>query len=128
MPWKLMESATSVFTFLNIVGGILAPVTGIMLAQYFIISKKNIDLNALYDAKKGRYYYKNGFNVNAIVTTIIAGVVCLIGNVVPFFKPLYDMSWFVGIIIAFILYTVLESAHSKRTLLEKTPELTKENS
>ena len=123
MPWKLMESATSVFTFLNIVGGILAPVTGIMLAHYFIIAKKNIDLNALYDAKKGRYHYKKGFNVNAIVTTIIAGVVCLIGNVVPFFKPLYDMSWFVGIIIAFILYTVLQSAQSKGTLLEKTPEL-----
>ena len=69
MPWKLMESATSVFTFLNIVGGILAPVTGIMLAQYFVVAKKNIDLNALYDSKKGRYHYKNGFNVNAIVTT-----------------------------------------------------------
>ena len=115
MPWKLMESATGIFTFLNIVGGILAPVTGIMLAHYFIIAKKNIDLNALYDAKKGRYHYKNGFNVNAIVTTIIAGVVCLIGNVVPFFKPLYDMSWFVGIIVAFILYTVLQSASVKRS-------------
>lgn len=122
-----MESATSVFTFLNVVGGILAPVTGIMLAQYFIISKTNIDLDALYDAKKGRYHYSKGFNVSAIVTTIIAGVVCLIGNVVPLLKPLYDMSWFVGIITAFILYTALESARSKRTLLEKTPELNKEN-
>ena len=128
MPWKLMESATSVFTFLNVVGGILAPVTGIMLAQYFILSKTKIDLNALYDAKQGRYYYNKGFNINAIVTTVIAGVVCLIGNVVPFFKPLYDMSWFVGIITAFILYTVLQSAQSKRTLLEKTPELNEENS
>ena len=52
MPWKLMESATGVFTFLNIVGGILAPVAGIMLAHYYIIAKKNIDLNSLYDAKK----------------------------------------------------------------------------
>ena len=128
MPWKLMESATGVFTFLNIVGGILAPVTGIMLAHYFIIAKKNIDMNALYDAKKGRYHYKNGFNINAIVTTFVAGVVCLIGNVVPFFRPLYDMSWFVGIIVAFILYTVLQSASSKRALLETTPELAKENS
>ena len=119
MPWKLMESATSVFTFLNIVSGILAPVTGIMLAQYFIISKTNIDLNALYDSKKGKYYYNRGFNVNANVTTIIAGVVCLIGNFVPFLKPLYDMSWFVGIITAFILYTALETVRLKRTSAEK---------
>lgn len=122
MPWKLMESATSVFTFLNIVGGILAPVTGIMLAQYFIISKRNIDLNALYDSKKGKYYYQKGFNINAIATTIIAGVFCLIGNFVPFLKPLYDMSWFIGIITAFVLYTVLESVRLKRTLLEQNTE------
>lgn len=128
MPWKLMENATSIFTFLNIIGGILAPVTGIMLAQYFIISKTKIDLNALYDAEKGRYYYTKGFNIKAIVTTIVAGVICLIGNFVPVLKPLYDMSWFVGIITAFILYTALESPYSKGTLMQKTPKLNKENS
>lgn len=115
MPWKLMESATSVFALLNIVGGILAPVTGVMLAQYFIVSKKYIDLNALYDAKKGKYYYKKGFNVNAILTTVIAGIICLIGNFIPFLKPLYDMSWFVGIITAFLLYTLLELRRVKGT-------------
>ncbi|MCM3711418.1 allantoin permease [Sporosarcina luteola] len=127
MPWKLMENATSIFTFLNIIGGILAPVTGIMLAQYFLISKTKIDLNALYDADKGKYYYTKGFNVNAIITTIIAGVLCLIGNVVPVLKPLYDMSWFVGIIAAFILYTALESTYSKGAMMRKAPELSKEN-
>ncbi|WNS76910.1 NCS1 family nucleobase:cation symporter [Bacillus sp. DTU_2020_1000418_1_SI_GHA_SEK_038] len=127
MPWKLMENATSIFTFLNIIGGILAPVTGVMLAQYFVISKSEIDLNELY-AKKGKYNYKNGFNVNAIITTIIAGVICLIGNFVPVLKPLYDMSWFVGIISAFIIYTLLERPHLKGTLFEKTPKLNEENS
>lgn len=129
MPWKLMENATSIFTFLNVIGGILAPVTGIMLAQYFILSKTNIDLNALYDSKKGKYYYTKGFNVNAIVTTIFAGAICLIGNFVPILKPLYDMSWFVGIITAFILYTLLEWPNGKgKTLLAKTPALNEENS
>lgn len=123
MPWKLMESATSVFTFLNIIGGILAPVTGVMLAQYFVLSKTKIDLNALYDAKKGKYYYTKGFNINAIITTIIAGAVCLVGNFIPFLKPLYDMSWFVGIITAFILYTLLEWPNNKGTVVQQSPKL-----
>ncbi|WP_222928821.1 allantoin permease [Neobacillus piezotolerans] len=127
MPWKLMENATSIFTFLNIVGGILAPVTGIMLAQYFIISKTNIDLNELY-APKGKYNYKNGFNIIAIITMIIAGILCLGGNFLPLLKPLYDMSWFVGIISAFIIYTLIEWQNSKGTLLEKKPKLHEENS
>jgi len=108
--------------YLNIVGGIFALVSGFMLLQYFILSKTNIDLNALYDSKKGKYYYIRGFNVNAIVTTIVEEVVCLIGNFVPFLKPLSDISWFIGITTAFILYTALETAHSKRTLLEKNSE------
>ncbi|ALC92632.1 allantoin permease [Bacillus sp. FJAT-18017] len=126
MPWKLMENSTSIFTFLNIVGGILAPVTGVMLAQYFIISNTNIDLHELY-AKKGKYNYKNGFNVNAIITTVIAGILCLAGNFLPILKPLYDMSWFVGIISAFIIYTLFEWQHSKGTLFEKMPKLNEDN-
>lgn len=126
MPWKLMESATSIFTFLNIVAGLLAPITGIMLAQYFVISKKEIDLKELY-SKKGKYNYKNGFNVNAILTTIVAGVICLIGNFVPMFKPLYDISWFVGIISAFIIYTLLELLSLKGLKVEKPSELGEEN-
>ena len=112
MPWKLMENATSIFTFLSIIGGILAPVAGVMLAHYFVVSKTEIDLAELY-SKNGKYNYKSGFNVNALVTTVIAGVLSLIGNFVPFFKPLYDMSWFVGIISAFILYSLLELRRNK---------------
>ncbi|OCA85851.1 allantoin permease [Bacillus sp. FJAT-27225] len=107
MPWKLMEDATSIFTFLNIVGGLLAPIAGVMLAHYFVVSKTEIDLEELY-SQNGKYNYKNGFNVNALITLVIAGVLCLIGNFVPFFKPLYDISWIVGVISAFVIYTILE--------------------
>ena len=117
MPWKLMEDSTSIFLFLNIVAGILAPITGVMLAHYFVVAKKEIDLNELY-SKNGKYSYQNGYNVNAIVTTIIAGVISLIGQFVPFFKPIYDVSWFAGIISAFVLYAILELARNKR--IEKT--------
>ncbi|WP_409272147.1 allantoin permease [Neobacillus sp. SCS-31] len=107
MPWKLMENATSIFTFLNIVGGLLAPIAGVMLAHYFVVSKTEIELGELY-SKDGKYNYKNGFNVNALITATIAGVLCLIGNFVPLLKPLYEISWFVGVISAFIIYIVLQ--------------------
>ncbi|MFC5603679.1 allantoin permease [Sporosarcina koreensis] len=113
MPWKLMENATSIFTFLSIIGGLLAPITGVMLAHYYIVSKTELDLGELY-SKGGKYNYAKGFNANAIITLVVAGTLCLIGNFIPFFKPLYDMSWFVGIISAFILYSVLEKRRTNR--------------
>lgn len=114
MPWKLMENSTSIFTFLNIVGGLLGPITGIMLAHYFVISKTEINLKELY-SKKGKYDYNNGFNINAIITLIIGGILALSGNFIPIFEPLYEMSWIVGTISAFIIYTILESLRSKNT-------------
>lgn len=125
MPWKLMENSTSIFTFLNIIGGILGPVTGVMLAHYFVISKTELDLDALY-SKSGKYNYKNGFNVNAIVTTIVAGFLCLAGQFIPFFKPLYDMSWIVGITSAFVLYIILELPKQRATKVQEEIEV-KEN-
>ena len=44
MPWKLMESSTSIFTFLGIVGGLLSPVIGVMLTHDFLIAKKELDM------------------------------------------------------------------------------------
>lgn len=112
MPWKLMENSTSIFTFLNIIGGLLAPITGVLLAHYFIVSKMKIDLRELY-SNSSKYNYRNGFNVNALVTSTVAGVLSLIGNFVPFFKPLYDMSWIVGIVSAIIIYSLLEMRSAK---------------
>lgn len=103
MPWKLAENSTSIFTFLNLIGGLLGPVTGVMLADYFMIKKSKIDIDALYSGK-GSYEYNKGYNVPAFVVTIIAAVVSLIGQFVPVFKPIYDMSWIVGTGLAFILY------------------------
>ena len=52
MPWKLMENATSIFTFLNIIGGLLAPIAGVMLAHYFVVAKSELDLKELYSNKR----------------------------------------------------------------------------
>lgn len=126
MPWKLMENATSIFTFLNIVGGLLAPIAGVMFAHYFMVSKTEIDIKELY-AGEGKYRYHNGFNINAIITTVVAGVICLIGNFIPFFKPLYDISWFVGVISAITIYCLLEISSTKGIKLQRVGKLNQEN-
>ncbi|KAB7705040.1 hypothetical protein F9802_15900 [Bacillus aerolatus] len=106
MPWKLMESTTSIFIFLNIIGGLLSPVAGVMLAHYYVIAKRELNVKELYSVN-GQYNYKNGFHTPALIATVIAGVISLIGQFVPAFKPLYDLSWFSGTILAFSIYIVL---------------------
>ena len=100
-----MENPTSIFAFLNIVGGLLSPVIGIMLTHYFLICKKNINLQELYNTNGNRI--SNEINLPAILATIFAGSISLMGNFVPFFAPLTSISWFTGIFIAIPLYLVL---------------------
>ncbi|MFC0274920.1 cytosine permease [Metabacillus herbersteinensis] len=101
-----MENATSIFIFLNIIGGLLSPVAGVMLAHYYIIAKKELNMKALYSVN-GQYTYKNGFHMPALIATVVAGAFSLIGQFVPAFKLLYDLSFFTGMIFAFIIYIVL---------------------
>ncbi|WP_251032713.1 cytosine permease [Bacillus sp. ISL-7] len=103
MPWKLMESPTSIFTFLNMIGGMLSPVIGVMLADYFIIKKREINLQELYfPNSKGRF--SNGVNWPALLTTLFAGCTSLIGRFIDILEPIYNISWFTGIIVSVVLY------------------------
>ncbi|PSW19841.1 putative allantoin permease [Photobacterium sanctipauli] len=105
-PWKLMENQESIFMFLNIIGGILGPVIGVMLAHYFVAMRGKIDLDTLY-TKPGDYkYYKNGFNMLAFVVTIISVIVSIGGEFIPFLSVLSQVSWFTGVALSFTLYSL----------------------
>lgn len=106
MPWKWMEEATSIFTLLNMIGAMLGPVAGVMLAHYFIISKKKLDILSLYTGE-GIYRYYFGFNIQAFFTIILTSLPCLLGQFIPMLEAFFQMSWVVGTGSAFILYILL---------------------
>jgi NCS1 family nucleobase:cation symporter-1 len=111
VPWKLMESATSVFTFLNTIGGALGPVAGVMFADYFVIRKRNLNVADLYSLH-GEYTYYKGYNYRAFLATAAGAVFALIGQFVPALKGMSDISWFVGVLVSFGMYTALMRLHS----------------
>jgi allantoin permease len=103
MPWKLMENSTSIFAFLNIIGGLLSPVIGVLLSHYYFICKQEIHVKSLYQSPIR-------MNWSAIVSILIAGFFSLAGNVIPALEPFYRVSWFTGIGIAVVLYLVFYKA------------------
>ncbi|MGB7802896.1 allantoin transporter [Buttiauxella sp.] len=111
-PWKLMENQNSIYLFLDIIGGMLGPVIGVMMAHYFVVMRSQIDLDTLY-TKAGDYkFYDNGFNVTAFSVTLIAVVLSLGGKFIPVLEPLSRVSWFVGVITAFVLYVLLKKRNA----------------
>jgi len=107
MPWKLLSNFSDyIFGWLVGYSGLLGPIAGIMIADYFILRKCELDVNALYHTE-GIYAYTRGVNWNAIVALAAGIAVALIGLVVPSLRWLYDYAWFVGFFVAGILYLSL---------------------
>ncbi|WP_252606831.1 NCS1 family nucleobase:cation symporter-1 [Bacillus paralicheniformis] len=120
-PWKLMENEASVFSFLGTIGGILGPVAGVMLADYFIIRKRTLCLEDLYSAS-GQYMYYKGYNYRAFAAVALGALMSLIGSYIPAMKPLYDVSWFSGVLIASFAYILLMRIHPPASILNETAQ------
>jgi len=102
-PWWLLDEISG---FLIFVSGLLGPVLGILLCDYFVIRKKELNLSALYKTD-GEYSYKAGFNPAAMTALFFGVFTALIGYWMPALSFLYNLSWFSGFIIAFVLYYFL---------------------
>jgi len=104
MPWKLLANhRTFIFGWLGGYAAVLGPVAGIMICDYFIIRRKHLLVDDLY-LRGSAYEYIGGFNWRAIAALVMGSGVALIGLVIPSVRFLYDYSWFVGFLVAFVTY------------------------
>jgi len=107
MPWKLLTDFNSyIFGWLVGYSGLLGPIAGIMIADYFVVRSRNLDLAALY-RRGGAYEYSRGFNWRAMVALGLGVLVALVGLLLPVLRWLYDYAWFVGFLISAVAYCVL---------------------
>ena len=115
MPWKLMATFGSyIFGWLVGYSGLLGPVAGIMVTDYFFLRGKRLEVSSLY-TRGGPYEYSGGINPRAIVALVCGVVVALIGLFVPALRWLYDYAWFVGFGMSGLVYLALMRGVVART-------------
>ena len=105
-PWKLMATPDKYIGWLVAYSGLLGPVAGIMVTDYFFIRKTHLSVNSLYH-REGIYHYTKGINPRAIVALVAGVFVAIIGVWVPSVSFLYDYAWFVGFFVAGFVYALL---------------------
>ncbi len=99
-PWWLFDRIGDLLVF---VSGLLGPVLGVMLADYFWIRRARLSVAALFDPN-GPYAYSRG--INPVAAFALAGgvAVALIGYFVPWLEWLHTASWFSGGLTAFAIH------------------------
>ena len=126
-PWYLISNpSVYIFTWLGFYGGALGAIAGVLIADYWIIRRKELRLADLYRTD-GIYRYAGGWNWRAVVALLVGGLLAVGGaysapgggpfpesGLLSFLKfelPwggfLYDNSWIVGLVVAFVLYWAL---------------------
>jgi len=112
MPWKLMETFGSyIFGWLVGYSGLLGPVAGIMVADYFLVRRTKLDCYSLY-RRGGIYEYRRGINPAALIALVVGVVAALIGRFVPAVSFLYDYAWFIGFFLSGTLYYIAMLSHA----------------
>jgi NCS1 family nucleobase:cation symporter-1 len=115
-PWKILYSAQ---TFTNFLGGyiiFMASAVGIMVADYFVITKGNNFLRHLYDGNSDNphYYYFKGWNIQAYIA-YIAGVIIpfpgfcgsLGANVSETAMNIGHIGWLLSFVVSMVVYIAL---------------------
>ncbi|HLQ73997.1 MAG TPA: NCS1 family transporter [Bacillota bacterium] len=88
-PWAILDQLT---IFLGYLGAVLSPVAGIIIADYYLIRKRRLNVKDLY-AHDGQFRYDNGVNWAGMITWIIAG-----GLSVIFVDYMYIIGFPIGLI------------------------------
>ncbi|HIO73474.1 MAG TPA: hypothetical protein EYN38_10270 [Flavobacteriales bacterium] len=108
-PWWLLNEISGILIF---VSGLLGPVLGILLCDYYVINKKTLQLAELYKTQGVYSFGGSGFNKAAMIALAIGVGTAVIGYWVPVLYFLYNLSWFTGFLISFVLYYFLMKRQS----------------
>jgi len=116
MPWKLIADPSGyIFTWLIGYSALLGPVIGIILVDYFLIRKTELNIEDLY-RRDGVYAGVNPIAIIALVIGIIPNIPGFLANVdlysgAGFIVNLYNYAWFIGLGISSVVYYLLMRKH-----------------
>lgn len=103
-PWRLLADPSGyIFSWLLGYSGGLGSIAGVLIADYWLVRNKNLNLGDLY---RTRGIYQS-WNWRAIAATVLGCFFAWIGLIFEPLRVLYDYAWFVGFGVSFFVHWAL---------------------
>ena len=110
MPWKVLADADAyIFNWLVGYSALLGPIAGIMVVDYWLIRRRELDVPDLYRVS-GRYSGVNWVAIAALVVGVAPNVPGFLRSVQVLsgepdgWDAIYPYAWFTGFFVAAVLY------------------------
>ncbi|NMR29141.1 NCS1 family nucleobase:cation symporter-1 [Crystallibacter degradans] len=125
LPWNLYSNPVVVNMFLGGIGALMGPLFGIIMADYYLIRKGQVNADSLYkDNPDGKYFYTRGTNLNSVYALTISGIVTLCLALIPVFSAVHAFSWPIGTLLGAIMCLVINRA--RPNIHSRTADLSQE--
>jgi NCS1 family nucleobase:cation symporter-1 len=109
-PWRLLADPKGyIFTWLVGYSGGLGSIAGVLIADYWLVRGRSLELGDLYRVG-GVYRYDGGWNWRAVLATVVGCALAWGGLAFAPLRPLYDYGWFVGFGASALLHWALMKA------------------
>lgn len=117
-PWNWYANDAAIHYTLGLLGALIGPLFGILIAGYYVVAHQRIKTDAMFTMDvHGPYWYKDGFNPNAMKALLVAGIPAVFFGVFP--KLFADMglfniawisdySWFIGCGLGYASFVFFE--------------------
>ncbi|MEH3055449.1 MAG: NCS1 family nucleobase:cation symporter-1 [Patulibacter minatonensis] len=111
-PWNWYSNADAIFWTLGMLGALIGPLFGILIADYYLVRKQKVVVDDLFTLSPGgEYWYQNGYNPAAVQAVVFSGFISILSVVIPKLADvvtwLPDYSWFLGCAVGFASYYTL---------------------
>lgn len=118
LPWLWYGKSAAMNTIFGVFGSAMGPLLAIMLIDFYLVRRRTINIESLYDSK-GEYSYFKGFNFQALGALLIGFVAAIIGLIIPSIGFLYNFNWFIGVVVGGIAYLLLNLGRSRKYELNR---------
>jgi NCS1 family nucleobase:cation symporter-1 len=106
-PWNLYNSPEVIHYTLEVLGAFIGPLFGVLIADYYLVRKQKVVVDDLFAmSPDGAYHYRKGYNPKAIAATAAGAIIAVAPVLVSALAPAAQYSWFIGMIVGLVVYTL----------------------
>ncbi|EZQ10315.1 hypothetical protein CM19_04220 [Candidatus Acidianus copahuensis] len=98
---------------INLLGSFLGAVAGVMMVYYWIIRKEKLSIADLFK-RYGEYWYNNGINWIASLSTIIGLIPLLLGLLIPQLSIMFSLGFYLSLALGGTSFAVITFIYKEK--------------
>ena len=108
--WLPLLSQIGILAFIDTFGAFFGPLFGIMIVDYYLIKKTNLDNKDIFSLEKSSlYFYSNGWHIKAIYSLVLGFIFAASSIWNENLMSFHSYSWLIGAFISSLTYYLLVS-------------------